>query len=162
MKQYGAVKGNSVFQRSGQTVEDAPLSYRTKTAIQCADTADFLPGLFREFGADYLYHPPCCDSAYLAAFAQVKTVAQRIQETSGVQITGAGGVGAVGRDGADMVLLGTLLHIRTPLTDFHHCDVALLGYLRSGFLRIQVRVRKRLIFVGKHDIHILSYQFFQE
>lgn len=46
MKQYGAVKGYSVFQRSGWTVKDAPLSYRTKSAIQCADTADFLPGLF--------------------------------------------------------------------------------------------------------------------
>ena len=81
------------------------LSYRTKSSVQCADTANLLPCVFRQFGADDLHYASCGYGAYLAAFAQVKTVAQRIKETSGVQITGAGGVGAVGRDGADMWLL---------------------------------------------------------
>ena len=131
------------------------LVFLHKAAIECADTSDLLPSVLVEFRTDYFYDTSCGDGSYLSASAYIKAVSESMEESSGEVISCAGRVGTAGGDGSDMMPFAALLDVRTVLTDFDDSDVTLLCDHLNGFFRIEMRVGKRLIFVGKDDIDIL-------
>ena len=122
---------------------------------QSALCAQPLPGGLGQLSADDLYDFACTGRSFDEALGQRTAEGMAVQEASGKEIAGAGGVDDVGHFGGRFAHAVIALHGEsTARSAFDHGRVAGTGEYVRGFLADLPGHGARLVFVGEYNIYM--------